>query len=147
MLKDDKGGTWGQGGPQQQFLPAHEAFRASLQGAWVSQEAEQAVNIAFAAYAAIAQEPWQSADLSKRLAEAYALCRKSVHEAFAVQGADRVLESYRQYVRDLKSVWADLDPESLAPEDLGSIAQGMSWVASVTLEVSAARFPSGEPRG
>jgi hypothetical protein len=143
MFKDDQSGTWGQpaDGPQQRFLPAHEEFRVLLQRAWSSPGAEQAITNAFAAYAAILQEPWESADLSGRVAKAHAFYRERVHEAFAGGGADRILAAYRQYVRHLKRVWTDLDPESLAPEDLGAIAHGMSWVANVAFEASAARSP------
>ncbi len=148
MFENDQMGTWGQpaGGPQQQFMPAHEEFRGLLRQAWPSPDAEQAVTKAFEAYSAILQEPWQSAELNQRLAEAYAQCRKCIHEAFADGSADKVIDAYRQYVRQVKSMWAELDPESIGPEDLGVIAQGMSWVASVAFEVSAARVPSAEAR-
>jgi hypothetical protein len=148
MLKNDQDSTWVQpgAGPQQQFAPAVEEFQVLLRQAWPSQDADQAVNNAYAAYAAILQEPWQSADLNYRLAEAYALFQKRVHEVFAGDRADQVIDAYRRYVRHLKSEWANLDPESLGPEDLAAFAQGMSWVAGVAIEVSAARLPLVEPR-
>jgi hypothetical protein len=148
MLTDDRGSTWVQpgGGPQQPFASPLEEFQLRLREAWPSQDAEQAVSNAYAAYAAILQEPWQSTELNKRLAEAYELCQKRVREAFAGGNADQVIDAYRRYVRHLKNMWGDLDPESLGPEDLSAIAQGMSWVAGVALEVSAARPPLAEPR-
>jgi hypothetical protein len=147
MFDNQQGGTWGQAsaGPQHQFLPAHEEFRGRLQVAWPSPAAEQAVTEAFAAYVAIMQEPWQSADLSKRLAEAHAEYTKRVREAFASGGDALVLDAYRDYVRHLKNVWMALDPDALAPEDLVAIGQGMTWVAGVALGVSAGRSPT-EPR-
>jgi len=148
MLKNDPGSSWVQPdtAPQQQFAPIHEEFQVLLREAWPSKDAEQAVSDAYAAYAAILQEPWQSTDLSKRLAEAYELCQKRVQEAFSDSNADQITDAYRRYVRHLKNVWADLDPESLGPEDLSAIAQGISWVAGVALEISAARRPLTEPR-
>lgn len=148
MLSNELGSTWAQpvSGPQQQFVRAHEEFQQRLGEAWPSQEAEQAVTEAFAEYSAILQKPWQSIELNKSVAEAYELCRKRIQEAFAGGNADAVIGAYRGYVRHLKSIWADLDPDSFGPEELGAIAQGMSWVASIAFEVSAAHPPTTQPR-
>ncbi len=138
MVDNGERGVWGQdpGGPPL-FGPAHEEFQARLRSAWPSATFEGAVNDAFAAYAAIVREPWESADLRQRASDAYAECNKRVREAFANGGAERVLDAYRQYVQQLKRVWASLDPEALPPTDLASLAQGMSWVASAAIEVTA----------
>jgi hypothetical protein len=148
MLNNDPASTWvpPDAGPQQQFVRAHEEFQRRLGEAWPSPEAEQAVTDAFAEYSAILQKPWQSVELNKSLTEAYEVCRKRIHEAFAGGNAGAVIEAYRDYVRHLKGVWAELDPESFAPEELGAIAQGMSWVAGVTFEVSAAHPPTTQAR-
>lgn len=148
MLSNDQGNTWvpPDTGPQQQFLRAHEEFQRSLGEAWRSQAAEQAVTDAFAEYSAILQKHWQSIELNKNALEAYELCRRRIHEAFAGSNANAVIEAYRGYVRHLKSIWAEVDPESFGPEELGAIAQGMSWVASIVFEVSAARSPTSQPR-
>lgn len=147
MFNNQEGGTWRQAssGALQQFLPAHDEFRARLQVAWPSSAAEQAVIQAFAAYVAVMQEPWQSAELSTRLGEAHAEYRERVRQAFAEGGGTRILDAYREYVRHLKNVWTALDPDAVAPEDLVAIAQGMTWVAGVAVEVSAGRSPT-EPR-
>jgi len=136
----ERGTVWGQtiGGPQQRFAPAHEEFRAELQRAWHSPEAERAVIDAFAAYTAIVQEPWRSEEYTRRATDAYAEGSKQIQIAFAEGGADLVMDAFRRYTQQLKLAWAELDPEALAPEDLGSIAQAMSWVAGVAFEVAAA---------
>lgn len=148
MSADNPASTWAQPnvGPQQQIWLAHEEFQKRLHDVWPVAEAEQAVTNAYAAYAALLLEPWQSFELNKRLAEAYELYRKKVHEAFAGGKGGAVLNAYRDYVRHLKKVWAELDPESMSPEDLGAIAQGMSWVAGVAFEVSVANSSTTEPR-
>jgi hypothetical protein len=148
MLNNDPISTWVAPdiAPQQQFVRAHEEFQRRLQAAWPSQEAEQAVSNAFAEYSAILEKPWQSIELKKSLAEAYQACRKRIHEAFADGNATAVIEAYRDYVRNLKNIWAELDPESFAPEELGAIAQGIAWVANVAFEVSAAHPPTTQPR-
>ena len=67
--------------------------------------------------------------------------------ALADGGADKIVDAYRQYLRHLKNVWEQIDPETLRPEELGAIAQGINWVAGVVFEVSAARGSSEEIRG
>jgi hypothetical protein len=148
MLNNDPVSTWvaPDAGPQQQFVRAHEEFQRRLERAWPSREAQQAVTDAFAEYSAILQKPWQSVEMNKSLAEAYALCRKRIQEAFAGDNAGAVTDAYQNYLRHLKSIWAELDPESFGPEELGAIAQGMSWVANVAFEVSAVHPPKTEPR-
>jgi len=132
----ERGTVWGQtiGGPQQRFAPAHEEFRAELQRAWPSPEAQRAVSDAFAAYSAIVQ----AEGYTQRAADAHAEGSKQIQIAFAEGGADLVMDAFRRYTQQLKLAWAELDPEALAPEDLGSIAQAMSWVAGVAFEVAAA---------
>ena len=148
MLNTDPTSTWvaPEVGLQQQYVRAHEEFQRGLGKAWPSQEAEQAVTEAFAEYSAILQKPWQSIELNVSLAAAYEVCRKRIHEAFDDPNTVAVSQAYRDYMRHLKSIWADLDPESITPEELGAIAQGMSWVASVAFEVSAAHPPTTQPR-
>jgi hypothetical protein len=72
MLENDHGSAGAQsgGGPQEQFARARDEFHVRLREAWPSQDAEQAVTKAYAVYEAILQEPWQSIELNKRLAEA-----------------------------------------------------------------------------
>lgn len=136
----ERGTVWGQtiSGPQQRFAPAQEEFGAELQRAWPSPEAQRAVSDAFAAYAAIVQEPWRADEFSRRAADAYADGTKQLQIAFAEGGADLVVDAFRRYTQQLKLAWAELDPETLTPEDVGVIAQAMSWVAWVALEVAAA---------
>lgn len=141
MLDNDAGD-----GPPQQFATAQEEFQALLREAWPSPEAELAVMNAYAAYAAVLQEPWQSSYLNERLAAMYEQYRTLIHEVFTGRNADPVIDAYRQYARNLKNAWANLDPESLGPEDLVAMAQGMSWVAGVAIEVSAGRLGLADPR-
>ncbi len=123
----DRGTVWGQtiSGPRQRFAPAQEEFGAELQRAFPSAEAQRAVSDAFATYAAIVQEPWRADEFSRRAADAYTEGTKQLQIAFAEGGAGLVIDAFRRYTQQLKVAWAEVDPETLTPEDLGVVAQAM----------------------
>jgi hypothetical protein len=147
MIDAEQRTTRSQGdGDPQQLAKAHEDFRARLQSAWPSAEAERSVTDAFAVYTAILQQPWTSPEYAARTASAYRDYKAQVHEAFAGAAGEQVVDAYRIYLRKVKAFWAALNPASLEPQDLGAIAQGMSWVAGVAVEVAAARSSAAESR-
>ena len=114
-------------------------FRNTLEAAWPSTEAQSQVVEAFGKYASILSEAWQSQETSQRASESYAAYSQSVKEAFQDRAArQRVLDAYRSFVDDLKRAWQDVDPSTLSPGHLASVAEGISWVAGVAGEISRA---------
>jgi hypothetical protein len=146
MFENMQGQSWGSQTGWQRFNPAHEAFHADLQRAWPSPESTQAMTDAFAAYSAILQEPWVSPELQRRAADAYAVYIGRVHQAFANGRADHVIAAYRRYVQHIQRVWAEMDPDALTPADLGTIAQGMAWVAGIAHGLAPNAVPKTDPR-
>jgi hypothetical protein len=137
--------AWTEGaGAQQQFIGPYEEFRARLQRAWPSPEAEGAVTGAYAAYQSTLQEPWQSPELARRATLAYAECRRHVRNAFAGAAGDQIQDAFRRYAADLKAAWMTVDPATLTPQELAVVAQAMVWVAGVAGEIDSARSGSAE---
>jgi hypothetical protein len=145
MFDVDSHGTGKPGEAQQRFAPIHEAFWTQLRTAWPSADVERAIGEAVTAYLATLQEPWASPEMGRRAADAYAECARRMRDAGAGGVAERVREMYRRYLQDLKDTWTQVDPGTLAPQDLGALAQGMSWVAGVVFELDAARSAPAAP--
>jgi hypothetical protein len=145
MFEMDSGASWGQahGATQQQFAAAQDQFLTRLRGALPSADAERAINEAFGMYLAVMQEPWASPEFSARAAGAYENYRRLTHTALAGDGGNEIIEAYRSYLQDLKRLWAEVESEALSPQDVTTIAQGMTWVAGIVLQASASRLAQG----
>jgi hypothetical protein len=150
MTPDDKRKTplAANGGVEPQLAAAHDLFWTRLRDTWPSAQAERAVNDAYAAYTGILQEPWASPELGRRAANALGEYNTRLHDAFAGGRSRELSEAYRSYVRDLQRVWIEVDCDALTPQQLFAMAQGMSAVAGLVLQVladepSAVGFGSG----
>lgn len=114
-------------------------FRNALEAAWPSADAQAKVIEAYEQYTAILSEAWRSPEVSRRASETYAAYAQSVREAFQEPDArKRMLDAYRSFVDDLKRAWQGVDPSTMTPGHLASMAEGMSWVAGVAGEISRA---------
>ena len=49
-----------------------------------------------------------------------------------------VREALHEYVADLIKAWASVPPDNMAAADLAAIAQSMSWIASVAVDIENA---------
>jgi len=133
----------------------HEAagrYFRSLQEADVPEETRERVTEAYGDYAAVLQEAWAVPEIQERALEAYRRYAESMYEAYTSDGlAERATGSYRTYVGALRDTWASVDPETLGPDGLATIAQSVLSVASTAglwpQQDRSTRWLGDEPKG
>jgi hypothetical protein len=114
------------------FGIAVEAFRSALHAAFESPEIEHRVINLYEAYAGVFRDAAQAPAVATLAAQRYEPYAQATAEVFATEPPRASLEAaYRAYIAATKAAWSAVDPETLEPADLASIAEEMSWVAGV----------------
>lgn len=130
---------WTHDGPQLGFARAFARFRGVLESAWTSPEDGAAVAETFARCAEAMQEPLQAPEAAERIAQSFATYHEALRAATLTPEARRLVrEALHEYVADLIKAWAAVPPDNLAAADLVAIAQSMSWIANVAVDIENA---------
>jgi hypothetical protein len=132
-------------GIQGDFYDAADGYFRALEQAGVTEGRRDRVNEAYGHYAAVMQEAWEAPELRERAFTAYAAYADAMSEAWDANGSrSRATQAYSTYVDAICDGWKTVEPDTLNPESLATIAQSMLSVATTAGLCSQGPEPEGE---
>ena len=129
---------WAHEGPQNEFAGAFARFRLALEKSWVSPSLGSAVTNAHLRYSEALQKQLQAEQFAQPVAEAYAAYHEELRAATNSPRSQTTLQkAFLQYVNELKTAWANIEPSEMSVADLLAIAQSLTWIATITADITA----------
>ena len=126
--------------PSEATLPFDRAYAdltQALQDALSTTAQRDSVNARFTEYLTLLQAAMSGQDLQAQCAQAYGIYIAALQEALAgAPQQQRAIEAFDRYLLALREAWTTMDPRTLTPRSVASIAQQIMAAASTVAGIA-----------